>query len=193
MTEPRHDLTMGIASAVGLVIRGQDASGDAASVADLVTVLARPLPDCAQVATTLATSRPRLARALASAGATGMAHPRGEVVAQLLGVGCGQVDLVGDAVERERYGLNRLCAVHVVNQHILNTLCHENSRMRNVYELMSGVHQLLITPPYTTILTKRNPVRRYCWIAPPWKSTALDRLPTWNGLAAHGGPLRALP
>src|SRR5674476_1657641 len=85
--------TTGNGSAVGLVVGSQDVSGDAAAVADLVTALARPLPDRAEVATTR-TSGPCLARALAAAGATSMSHPRAEVVAQLLGVCCGQVDLV---------------------------------------------------------------------------------------------------
>src|SRR5450631_94343 len=122
-----------------------------------------------------------------------MSHPRGEVVAQLLGVAGGQVDLVGDAVERERHRLNCCCAIDVVDELVFNLLRHENSRMRNVCGLMSDVHQLLVTPPYRTILTKRNPVRRYCLTAPEQRSNPLVPLPTWNGPAAHGGPLRALP
>jgi hypothetical protein len=40
-----------------------------------------------------------------AAGALGVTDPDGEVVAQLRGVARGQVDLVADAVERERDGL----------------------------------------------------------------------------------------
>ena len=70
-----------------------------------------------------------------------MTHPAGKVVAQLLGVGCRHVDLVGDTVQRERDGLNRLGSVDVVNQQVLNALCHEYSPVRNAYEPMTGVHQ----------------------------------------------------
>src|ERR1035437_9505138 len=89
-----HDRTTGAPSAVGLVVRSEDASRDTAAVADLVTALARPLPDCAQVAATLTRSGPCPARVLAAPGTTSMANPGTKVVAQLLGVGCSQVDLI---------------------------------------------------------------------------------------------------
>src|ERR1035437_10083222 len=65
-----HDRTTGAASAVGLVVRSEDASRDTAAVADLVTALARPLPDCAQVAATLTRRSPCPARVLAAPRAT---------------------------------------------------------------------------------------------------------------------------
>src|ERR1035438_10685276 len=99
---------------MGLVVGREDARGDAATVADLLTVLARPLPDCAQIAATLTSGSPCLARALTAAGTASMVLPGLEVVAQFLGVSRGQVNLIRDAVKRERYGLNRVCAVDVV-------------------------------------------------------------------------------
>src|SRR5665647_2424066 len=80
-------------SAVGLVIGGEDLSRDATAIADLMTVVARPLTNCAQVTPALPTSG-CLARVLAAARAARMTHPRRQVVTQLLGMSCGQVNLV---------------------------------------------------------------------------------------------------
>src|SRR6478672_6384447 len=103
-------------SAVRLVISGLDLGGDPAAVADLVAVVASPRADGAEVGLAAGALGCRAAGRPATAGALGVTDPDGEVVTQLRGVVRGQVDLVADAVERERND--------VVDQEHLDLLCH---------------------------------------------------------------------
>src|SRR3954471_17372437 len=84
-------------SAVGLVVGGLHLSGDAAAVADLVTVVAGPGPDGTEVGLAPGALRRRARGRAASTGALGVPDPDREVVAQLGGVRRGQVDLIADA------------------------------------------------------------------------------------------------
>src|SRR6478672_12943251 len=112
-------------SAVRLVIGGLDLGGDPAAVADLVAVVASPRADGAEVGLAAGALGCRAAGRPATAGALGVTDPDGEVVTQLRGVVRGQVDLVADAVERERNGLvGRGALVDVVDEEHLDLLCH---------------------------------------------------------------------
>src|SRR5690348_13878736 len=115
----------GVASVRG-VVRRLDLLGDAAAVVHGVAVGARPLADLGRTgraggaaAATRGTGRARAGRDLAR-----VADPGRESVAQLLRILGAEVDLVGDAVERESDGLVGRAPVEVVDENYLDFLGH---------------------------------------------------------------------
>src|SRR6478609_666362 len=112
---------------VGLVVGRLHLGRDAAAVRHLVPVGPSPLANGTEVAALDAAGRSGAASRggpAARAAATGVARPRGELVAQLLGVLVRKVYLVGDSVERERHCLGGVTAVEVVDQLHFDTLSH---------------------------------------------------------------------
>ena len=120
---------------VGLVVGRLDPGGDPAALAHLVAVA---LAHARISAVSTSRGRRAGARRPAAAHPAGRADVAGQRVAQLRGVGGGQVDLVRGAVEGEGHGLVGGGAVEVVDQGDLHFLGHGTISTHNRAHSHSG-------------------------------------------------------
>lgn len=104
-------------------VLGEDIGGNTSPLADLLTVLLRPLTDCRALLTS---------RATAGTSPTGRArrcftrvfHILSKLIPKLPGVAGTQVDLIGDAIQTKGQGLICRTAVEIIDEKYLYLLCH---------------------------------------------------------------------
>ncbi len=110
-------------SAVGFAVRLDDIGLDPTPLADLVAVVAGPLPDLCDV---VVTGRYRLAAGTRSAARilAGNRDKRLKRIAQLQYMWCGKINFIADAVQAEADSFIGGATVEIINLNNVYPLCH---------------------------------------------------------------------